>query len=237
MFELVEHFSLDFNQSGSPGQPETVHSGQCSSYCSRFNIAPGQMILAVVGQTCRPVALRWGFVPHWMERVQPVRHPINARAETLASSPMFRDSFRNRRCLIVADGFYEWKKDGRLRLPYHIGLNDQSPFTMAGVWDCWQANDGSRVYGCAIVTRPAITAILPVHERMPLILSRDVCHLWLDPGYAIDPLDEALVVSSGQVQVQAVSCLVNSPHAEGPECRMAQSPETPGGQGELFGAC
>lgn len=152
---------------------------------ARFNIAPGQDILAVRqsgGDGARGYAnLRWGLTPPWAKDGADSRRMINARAETLADKPSFREAFRHRRCLIPADGYYEWQKapDGTTQ-PFHIRRDDGAPFAMAGLWESRQMPDGETLESCVLITTAANRALEPIHHRMPAILPVDAYDAWLD---------------------------------------------------------
>ena len=117
--------------------------------------------------------MRWGLVPSWAKDISIGNRMINARAETLAERPSFRVAFRRRRCLVVADSFYEWKRDGRSRIPMRISLESGELFGFAGLWETWNSPDGRRILSCAIVTTAANEFMAPIHDRMPVILSQD----------------------------------------------------------------
>ena len=177
---------------------------------ARYNIAPGQDILvaraAAGGDGGREFAmLRWGLVPHWAKDPAMAARLINARAETVAEKPSFRDSYRRRRCLVPADGFYEWRKrpDGATQ-PYHLHLNDDAPFAIAGLWDSWRAPDGDALETCALITTEANRILEPIHHRMPVILPRDAYQSWLDEHSSPDML-EALLRPYGPDDLEAVS--------------------------------
>ena len=144
----------------------------------RFNIAPSQKILAVtqVGERRALSLLDWGLVPSWSKEAIGL---INARAETLEEKPSFSESFQRRRCLIPADGFYEWKKQGKLRQPYFFQLKDETPFAFAGIWDEWR-RDGVSITSCAIITTTPNELLASIHDRMPVILHPEAHDEWLD---------------------------------------------------------
>jgi putative SOS response-associated peptidase YedK len=152
----------------------------------RYNVAPSQEVYAVAesreGER-RLGTLRWGFVPHWADT--PRSGPINARAETLHRKSMFRDAFSRRRCLIPADGFYEWREDPRTgaKIPFYIRREDEVPLAFAGLWSVWRPDGGEddALRTCAIVTTDAQGPLRDIHPRMPLILPPDVWDVWLDP--------------------------------------------------------
>ena len=150
----------------------------------RFNIAPTQNVLAMrlAGARREWAWLHWGLVPSWAKDTKIAFSTINARGETLAEKPAFRNSFRRKRCLIVADGFYEWRKvTPKTKEPVFFTLRDESPFGLAGLWDCWTAPDGSVLESCTIVTTTANELVAPLHDRMPVILSPDGVNEWLNP--------------------------------------------------------
>lgn len=145
----------------------------------RYNIAPGQEVLTLRNPEPETLAefLTWGLIPSWSNEPKGL---INARAETLDSKPSFSESFLHRRCLIPADGFYEWKRTGRARQAFFFQMNDEAPFAFAGLWDAWKRN-GETIKSCAIVTTGANDLLEPVHDRMPVILPEEYWKLWLDP--------------------------------------------------------
>ena len=152
---------------------------------ARYNIAPSQDILVVRAAReggGREFAMpRWGLVPAWAKDPALGGRMINARAETLADTPSFREAYRARRCLVVADGFYEWQKapDGA-KLPHHIRLGDSAPFAIAGLWETWRGPDGESLETCALITTEANQDLAPIHHRMPAILPSQAYDAWLD---------------------------------------------------------
>lgn len=198
-------------------------------YRPRYNIAPSQpvpIIVTVAGQR-RIGMVRWGLVPGWAKDASIGQRMINARAETLAEKPAFRTALRRRRCLIPADGFYEWRvRNGRKQPVRFVGAK-QRVFAFAGLWESWQppANDGeneppSRLVTCTIVTTAANDLVRPVHDRMPVILPPDAYDLWLDPQVqdpaAVLPLLTA--APEDALRFYDVSTLVNSPANDVPRC-------------------
>src|SRR5258706_6426810 len=157
----------------------------------RFNIAPGQTVLAILNPEHQTFArmLLWGLVPSWNNEPKGF---INARAETLARKPSFSESFQRRRCLIPADGFYEWKRTGRARQAFFFQMKDEAPFVFAGIWDEWK-RDGVSIASCAIVTTAANALLEPIHDRMPVILTEASSKLWLDPRTDPVELEQLLV--------------------------------------------
>jgi len=146
-----------------------------------YNIAPGQAIPVVreTGRGRELALLRWGLIPSWAKEASIGMRLINARGETLADKPAFRSAYRQRRCLIPADAFYEWKAIAARKQPYCIRMRDEAPFGMAGLWERWKAPDGQLVESCTIVTVDANALIAELHERMPLILAPDDYDAWL----------------------------------------------------------
>jgi putative SOS response-associated peptidase YedK len=153
----------------------------------RYNIAPTQDVAAVRQKSEKPLRtlglMRWGLIPHWSADASAAFKMINARSETAADLPAFRDALQSRRCLVAADGFYEWKKVGKTKQPYCFTLHDDAIFAFAGIWDRWQSPEGKTVETCSILTTSANDLTRDVHDRMPVILPRDAYELWLDPGF------------------------------------------------------
>ncbi len=189
----------------------------------RYNIAPTQEVLAVVederGRRIEP--RRWGLIPSWASDPQIGNRLINARAETLFERPAFREAARRRRCLIVADGFYEWQRrpDGR-KVPFYIRRRDGGLFGMAGIWEEWQSPEGP-VRTCAIVTVEANDLLAPIHPRMPAILSPRRYDAWLDPRNARAADLVSLLLEPyppEELECYPVSRSVNRAEYDGPEC-------------------
>ena len=192
---------------------------------ARYNIAPSQDIAAIRVAPeeggCELVMLRWGLVPHWASDAAMGNRMINARAETVAHKPAFRAAFRQRRCLIAADGFYEWRKtpDGS-KQPYFIHRADHAPFAFAGLWERWQLPGDEALETCAIITTEANPTLAPIHHRMPVILAAQDHDAWLDPGAPPGDGLAALLrpAPSGAVVAQAVGRHVNNARNDGPAC-------------------
>lgn len=191
----------------------------------RFNIAPTQAIAAV--RICGDSSerqlhlLRWGLVPSWAKDPAGGAKMINARAETVADKPAFRAAFRCRRCLIPADGYYEWKKEGAKKRPFHIRRRDDRPFAFAGLWETWRGGGEEQpLETCTILTTDANEVSRAIHDRMPVIVDKDDYALWLDPSVQererLQPLlrtyDSAALVAS------PVSLRVNNVHNDDPAC-------------------
>ena len=144
--------------------------GDWDAFDKRYNIAPTQEVLTVVGSEKRRGGfMRWGLIPHWVRDPKIGARMINARAETVAEKPAFRDALRHRRCLVLADGFYEWQRTGADRRPMRVVLRTSEPFAFAGLWSVWRDPDGNRVPSCAIITTSANDLLRPVHDRMPVV--------------------------------------------------------------------
>jgi putative SOS response-associated peptidase YedK len=156
-----------------------------SKITPNFNVAPTQEILAIVREEGLNVLekLYWGLVPHWSKDISAGYKMINARMETVASKPSFREAFKKRRCLIPADGFYEWSGSKGNKQPFFITLPDEKPFAFAGLWETWwdKENQGEPYRSCTIITRNASTSLKHIHDRMPAILHPDTYDAWLDP--------------------------------------------------------
>lgn len=186
----------------------------------QFNICPTQQIHVVTAadDARRLGAMRWGFLPHWYKTPSDGPLLINARAETLAEKPAFRAAARARRCLVPADGFYEWTKDAQdARLPWYIRRRDEAPLVMAGLWQDW-GDDAARITSCAIVTTAASADIAPLHHRMPLILDPEDWPLWLgEAGHGAATLMRP--GPEGRLEAWRVDPAVNSNRAEGEALR------------------
>ncbi len=190
----------------------------------RYNIAPTQMVATVLYNSeteqreCR--SLRWGLIPSWAKDKKMGARMINARAETLAEKPSFRSAFKRRRALVLADGFYEWKRLGTKKQPYYFQLEDKQPFAFAGLWEEWQSDDEEKITSCTIVTTDANELLQPIHNRMPVILLSKDYEKWLDPQLQkTDLLQEILQpYPSDRMSANVVSTEVNNPHHTSPEC-------------------
>ena len=152
----------------------------------RYNIAPTQPVPVIRQNPKEPVRelslMRWGLIPSWAKDSAGAASMINARAETAATKPAFRDALKSRRCLIPADGFYEWMRTGKAKQPYCFEVNEGELFAFAGIWDRWKDPSGNWVTSCSILTTTANAVTSAVHDRMPVILDPDSYDLWLDPG-------------------------------------------------------
>ncbi len=214
---------------------------------ARYNLAPTQEVAAVrvdePGGPRRFVRLRWGLVPHWAKDASIGNKMINARSESAAEKPAFRSSFKRRRCLVLADGFYEWKKvEGGAKQPWYFRLASGDPFALAGLWASWGQGD-EELETCTILTTEANELVRKVHPRMPVILEPAAYDLWLDPAEGdrarleavLGPADPAAMIT------YPVSTRVNSPANDDPsviepsgEAERAARPDGAPKQAELF---
>lgn len=186
-----------------------------------FNIAPTQLVAAVrsLDGPRELVMLRWGLVPPWASELSIGSRMINARSETVATKPSFKKSFQSRRCLVVADGFYEWQKTDDKKQPFFIRLKSDQPFGFAGLWE---RNDktGQTVETCTIITTTANEMMSPLHDRMPVIIPPEQYDLWLDPEeHDVTQLERLLQpFPSDEMTAYPVSTVVNSPKNDLAEC-------------------
>ena len=188
----------------------------------RFNIAPTQPILALPNDgTSKADFFVWGLIPSWAKDPAIGNRLINARAETLAEKPAFRGAYKYRRCLIFADGFYEWQaqSSSKSKVPHLIRLKSGKPFAFAGLWEHWQSADGSEVKSATIITSAPNELMAPIHNRMPVILARDAYAQWLDstPHFPVDLNSLLAPYPAKEMEAYPVSTLVNSPANDRPE--------------------
>jgi putative SOS response-associated peptidase YedK len=212
--------------------------GESVEIRQRFNVAPGDEVLAVVMREGGPTGalLRWGLVPPWAEDPRIGFRMINARAETVADKPAYRGPFQRGRCLIVADGFYEWEREAARR-PFHITRDAGGPFAFAGVRTAWRdpRDPDGGLRSCAIVTTAANAKIQHIHPRMPVILDSADEQEWLDPSTPEGRLHELLrPLPVDLTHARPVSKAVNDARYDGPECLAPPEPEPAPPQGELF---
>jgi len=186
-----------------------------------YNIAPTQDILTVrQGADGREMRLlKWGLVPSWAKDMSIGARLINARSETVTEKPAFRKAFKSRRCLIPADGFYEWGTAGGRKQPFYIRMRDERLFGFAGLWDRWKAEDGASFESCAIITTGANEVVGRVHDRMPVILHPESYDLWLSEDERQTELRKELLqpYPAEEMTIYPVSALVNSPQNRGAE--------------------
>lgn len=201
---------------------EQLQLAEVPALAPRYNIAPTQEI-AVVRQVNSDRILdlvRWGLIPSWATDPAIGARMINARAETVAEKPAFRAAFSRRRCLVLADGFYEWQRTNGQKQPFYFHLRDNKPFAFAGLWEQWQGADGTTIDTCALLTTSANEVLRPVHERMPVILHPDDYTLWLDPAmHERDVLLSLLTpYPAGEMAGYPVSSFVNKATNDTPQC-------------------
>lgn len=187
----------------------------------RYNIAPTQPVL-IIRQVAysldrKPSMVRWGLIPFWAKKAKIGNRLINARADSVAVKPAFRAAWKQRRCLVPADAFYEWKRLEKRKQPYMVMLRDRGPFAFAGLWERWDAPDGQRIKSCAIVTTNANELVRQIHDRMPVILDPGDYALWLDPWAQPERLQPLLrPISSNALVAIPVSSWVNNPKNDDP---------------------
>ena len=186
----------------------------------RYNVAPSQPIMAVrltSSEARELVYLRWGLLPFWTKDPKRLPNLINARAETVADKPAFRQVFRHRRCLIPADGFYEWKPQAKAKQPYRITRQDAQPFALAGLWDAWE-NEGHTLESCALLITEANPLIRPIHDRMPVILPPQAWQSWLNPKTDLAELKAHLTpYPPDDLTAYPISLRVNNPRNDDPQ--------------------
>ncbi|MBK1701872.1 SOS response-associated peptidase [Thiococcus pfennigii] len=199
----------------------------------RYNVAPSTSAIAIreIAGVRRADPLRWGLIPHWAKDARVGYSTINARAETVAIKPAFRDAFRRRRCLIPADGFYEWqpRPGSKVKQPYFISRTDGAPLAMAGLWERWRGPVGEVVESCAVIVTAANRLLRPIHDRMPVLLDPEHFAAWLDP--ANDDTQALLALlrpySSEPLRVVPVSRRVNDPRHDDAALRVPlEAPES-----------
>ncbi|NMG11001.1 SOS response-associated peptidase [Brasilonema sp. UFV-L1] len=190
----------------------------------QYNIAPTQMIGAVLYNQASEQRefqkLRWGLIPSWSKEARIGMKLINARAETVAEKPAFRSAFKYRRCLVLADGFYEWQLQNAQRKPYYFRLQEEKVFGFAGLWEQWKSSEDDEITSCTILTTQANELVQPVHERMPVILQEQDYDVWLNPEVQTPQLLQHLLhpYPSEAMTAYPVSKIVNSPKHNIPDC-------------------
>jgi putative SOS response-associated peptidase YedK len=222
--------------------PEAIRAmfryAEMPNFPPRYNIAPTQPIAIVrLLDGKRQFALvRWGFIPSWVKDPKTVSLMFNARGETAADKPAYRNAMKRRRCLVPADGFYEWKRDGERKRPHFIRRRDSKPLAFAGLWETWTGPNGEELETAAIVTTAANDTLRPLHDRMPVVVAPDAFDLWLDPNAdpriaaslmtpAPNDLLEAVEVSSAVNRVANDDPALLTPASEMPEPIEAPKPK------------
>ena len=198
-------------------------SGPLPDLPPSYNVAPSQEVAAIVaggGGERRLELLRWGLIPAWADDSSIGSRMINARSETAAEKPSFRKAFKERRCLIPADGFYEWQKTNGGKQPYHLKMRDGRLFAFAGLWESWKGDEEGEIRSCTIMTTDANDLVGEVHHRMPVILPPETYDLWLDP--AVREAEQLLSVlgpyPTEDMEAYPVSRRVNNPSNDEPGC-------------------
>jgi len=186
----------------------------------RYNIAPTQPVAAITENSPRVLEMmRWGLVPFWAKDLSIGSRLLNARAETLSEKPAFRAAFARRRCLVPADGFYEWRKQGKMKQPLRIHRKDDDLFAFAGLWEEWTSPDGSPLHSCTIITVAANELMAPIHDRMPAILRPQDEAAWLSRSTPTDELMSLLnPYPEEDIEAYPVAPIVNSVANDGPNC-------------------
>jgi putative SOS response-associated peptidase YedK len=184
-----------------------------SSIASSYNIAPTQQVATVLAENGKRKLemLHWGLIPSWAKDPEVGNRMINARAETVAEKPSYRKAFQERRCLILADGFYEWQKTDNGKQPFYIRMEDESPFAFAGLWESWR--NGREIRSCTIITTAPNELAASIHNRMPVILHPEDYDMWLDPDFdEREPLTSLLKPFPAEaMEAYPVSRRVNNP--------------------------
>ena len=197
-----------------------------------WNVAPTDPVYAVLERrgTRRLAVLRWGLVPSWSKDARGAARMINARRETVTSKPAFRAAYARRRCLVPADGYYEWQRDGARKQPWFLTTRDGSPLAMAGLYEVWSGADGARLWTCTVVTTEAADDLGHVHDRTPLLVPREAWDRWLDPEVD-DPGRHLLVPATpGVLDAWPVSVAVGNVRTNGPELVVPVPQEPAAGQ-------
>ncbi|MDP2423800.1 MAG: SOS response-associated peptidase [Bacteroidales bacterium] len=193
-------------------------AGGAESYVARYNCAPTQMLAVVPNADPGRISyFRWGLIPFWAKDISIGNKLINARAETILEKPAFRNAFRTRRCLVLSDGFFEWKKSGKLKVPYYITLQNHEPFAMAGIWETWEDKIGVSFRSFSIITTAANDLMQPLHNRMPVILNPEDEPVWLERNYASGLQALLKPFPSNRLKAYRVSVLINSPRNDSPD--------------------
>ena len=206
----------------------------------RYNIAPTQLVPVVRKDPKEPLRdlslIRWGLVPSWAEDLSIGARMINARSETASTRPAFRDALKSRRCLVPADGFYEWQRTGKTKQPYCLEVNDGELFAFAGIWDRWRDPNGKVIQTCSILTTTPNSVAAAIHDRMPVILDSHAYDLWLDPELTnVDAVCDLLKPFQGLMRWYPVSTKLNQVKNDDAECARRAEPSVIQGH-LLFGS-
>ncbi len=197
----------------------TLHGGLQMPLAPHYNIAPTQKVFTVVNEGPGNEArmMKWGLIPFWAKDPSIGNRMINAMAETVAEKPSFRQAYQKRRCLVIADGFYEWQKVPGGKTPMRIIVGGGEPFGFAGLWEMWTSPEQDLVYSCTIITTTPNELMAPIHSRMPVILPKEAEALWLDQDTDPAVLKDLLVPYPGSMETYEVSTLINSPRNDTPD--------------------
>lgn len=192
-----------------------------TDFIPRYNVAPTQQVAVWRDTTSRSLEwMRWGLIPSWAKDTSIGVHLINARGETLLEKPSFREAFQRRRCLILADGFFEWQKQPGKQpsIPYYFTLNDKKLFFFAGLWDTWHSPSGETFTTCAIITTTPNAVVEPVHDRMPVLFESQAAWAWLNKSASASSLQAMLLpYPAEKMNGYVVSTLINQANLETPE--------------------
>lgn len=196
-----------------------IQKDNSPNFKTSYNIAPSQEIPVVLKKELTELdGFQWGLIPSWAKDASIGHHMINARAETITEKMSFKVPFKWRRCLVVADGFYEWKEKGGAKVPVYIQRNDRQPFAFAGLWSHWVPKRGREIYSCTIITTDANDWMKSIHERIPVILSKEAEHTWIDPNSEEKVLLDLLKpCGNDELIAREVSKKVNDPSNNYPE--------------------
>jgi len=206
----------------------------------RYNIAPSQPVTTIRQDASKPVrtlsTMRWGLVPSWAKDMSMGYKTINARAETVATTASFREPFKSQRCLIPADGFYEWQRNGKGKQPYCFEVHDSEVFAFAGLWDKWKNPEGEIIESCTILTTTPNALLSDIHDRMPVILRADNYDLWLDPGFRNTGTVSAMLIPFDPTVMRRypVSTRINSVENDDADCARPTQDEVSPTQARLF---
>jgi len=190
-----------------------------SDFEKRYNVAPTQQVTVVRDPESRKVEwMKWGLIPFWAKDPAIGARMINARSETLSEKPSFRQSFEKRRCLILADGFFEWQKnEGKASTPYYLKLKNGKPFAFAGLWDRWKPSEEIDVMSCTIITCPANELVATIHDRMPVMLDKHSLWQWLQPA-PMGELEKQLKPYPAELmQAYPISKMINNSQYDAPD--------------------
>lgn len=191
-----------------------------------YNIAPSHNVLAITNtEPKKAKQYHWGLIPSWAKDKKIAYKMINARAETLAEKPSFKNPYRKKRCLIFSDGYFEWKKEAKDKVPIYIRMKSGKPFTFAGLWETWKQGDQPVINSCTIITTEANESLKDVHHRMPVILKNSDYDQWLDSSLQDPEILNSLLTpyDNEEMEYYPISTFVNSPKNNSPKCIEAAS--------------